>query len=327
MVLTTGLYHHKLWRRFSYHLARNGTAQTEAAIELLGAVDLGGTYLRSALVDDRGQLTRRSRVLVRPHEETTQLADAVRTLVAGREAARVIIGMPGRVDRRAGRLEQARNLPASWIAGLNARVLSEQAGCEVVLAGDAELAAIGEAYFGAGTRAGDTAYLTLSTGLGAAATSGGRLLTGHRVGLQIGFVRPDGPGHPILDTLASGQQLAALARERGRDELTVQQLLELADAGDAGAREVWDRILRYAAWAALVLCHACNPDVLVIGGGLATAGDRLLGPVTEAVQAELAAGSGAVVEVRRSLLGDDAGLAGAGAFGAATDGLPGLAPA
>ena len=113
--------------------------------------------------------------------------------------------------------------------------------------------------------------------MGFAATSEGRLLAGHRVGFQLGFIRPGGPGQPLLDSLASGQQLAALARATGRDELTIQQLLELADAGD-----------------------------------------RLLQPLAEAVQAELAAGSGLAVEIRRSALGDDAALAGAGAFAAAT---------
>ena len=104
----------------------------------------------------------------------------------------------------------------------------------------------------------------------------------------------------------------------GRDELTIQQLLELADAGHAPARVTWERIVRYGAWAALAVCHAVNPDVLVIGGGLTAAGDRLLRPLAEAVQAELATGSGLVVGIRRSTLGDDAALAGAAAFAAAT---------
>lgn len=284
----------------------------------LGAVDVGGTHLRTALAGPDGRLSARARVRIRPHDEISQVADAIRALVAGHQVARVIVGMPGRIDRRTGRLEQARNLPITWIAGLNAAGLSEQAGCEVVLAGDAELAVIGEAWFGAGTRTGDTAYLTLSTGVGFAATSQGRLLAGHRVGFQLGFIRPDGPGQPLLDSLASGQQLAALARATGRDELTIQQLLELADAGDPRARQTWERIVRYGAWAALAVCHAVNPDVLVIGGGLTAAGDRLLQPLAEAVQAELAAGSGLAVEIRRSALGDDAALAGAGAFAAAT---------
>jgi glucokinase len=293
----------------------------------LGAADVGGTYLRTALAAPDGRLTARARVRIRPHDEISQVADAIRALVADHPVARVIVGMPGRIDRRTGRLEQARNLPIAWIAGLSAARLSEQAGCEVVLAGDAELAVIGEAWFGAGTRTGDTAYLTLSTGVGFAATSQGRLLAGHRVGFQLGFIRPDGPGQPLLDSLASGQQLAALARATGRDELTIQQLLELAAAGDPPARLTWDRIVRYGAWAALAVCHAVNPDVLVIGGGLTAAGDRLLRPLAEAVQAELAAGSGLVVEIRRSALGDDAALAGAGAFAAATAALSTGAPA
>jgi glucokinase len=293
----------------------------------LGAVDVGGTHLRTALAGPDGRLAARSRVRIRPHDEISQVGDAIRALVADHPVSQVVVGMPGRIDRRTGRLEQARNLPISWIAGLNAALLSERAGCEVVLAGDAELAVIGEAWFGAGTRTGDTAYLTLSTGVGFAATSGGRLLAGHRVGFQLGFIRPDGPGQPLLDSLASGQQLTALARDMGRDELTVQQLLELVDAGAPQARLTWARIVRYGAWAALAACHAFNPDVLVIGGGLSTAGDRLLQPLAEAVHAELAAGSGLVVEIRRSALGDDAALAGAGAFAAATADLPAAARA
>jgi glucokinase len=302
----------------------------------LGAVDVGGTHLRTALAGPDGRLASRSRVRIRPHDEISQVGDAIKALVDGHQVARVVVGMPGRIDRRTGRLEQARNLPIAWIAGLSADRLSEQAGCEVVLAGDAELAVIGEAWFGAGTRTGDTAYLTLSTGVGFAATSQGRLLAGQRTGFQLGFIRPGGPGQPLLDSLASGQQLTALARATGRDELTIQQLLELADAGDPQARQTWTRIVRYGAWAAVAVCHAINPDVLVIGGGLMTAGDRLLQPLAGAVQAELATGSGLVVEIRRSALGDDAALAGAGAFAAATGGtgaagaasaLAGAAPA
>jgi glucokinase len=299
----------------------------------LGAVDVGGTHLRTALAGPDGRLASRSRVRIRPHDEISQVGDAIKALVADHQVTRAVVGMPGRIDRRTGRLEQARNLPIAWIAGLSADVLSEQAGCEVVLAGDAELAVIGEAWFGAGTRTGDTAYLTLSTGVGFAATSGGRLLAGQRVGFQLGFIRPGGPGQPLLDSLASGQQLAALARDAGRDELTIQQLLELADAGDPPALETWARIVRYGAWAAVAVCHAVNPDVLVIGGGLMAAGDRLLQPLAEATQAELATGSGLAVQIRRSALGDDAALAGAGAFAAATGAaggagaLAGAAPA
>jgi predicted NBD/HSP70 family sugar kinase len=296
----------------------------------LGAVDVGGTHLRTALAGADGRLAARARVRIRPHDEISQVGDAIKALVADHQVTRVVVGMPGRIDRRTGRLEQARNLPITWIAGLSAGRLSEQAGCEVVLAGDAELAVIGEAWFGAGTRTGDTAYLTLSTGVGFAATSGGRLLAGQRTGFQLGFIRPGGPGQPLLDSLASGQQLTALARAAGRDELTIQQLLELVDGGDPRARLTWARIVRYGAWAAVAVCHAINPDVLVIGGGLMTAGDRLLQPLAEATQAELASGSGLVVEIRRSALGDDAALAGAGAFAAATgaaSALAGAAPA
>jgi len=290
-----------------------------AAEVTVAGVDLGGTYLRSALVDRRGQLTRHARVRTDLSRRTDQVLEALRSVIAGVSVEGAVVGVPGRVNRATGQLEHARNLNPAWSLGLNAAALSDAVGVPVVLAGDVELAAIGESYFGAGTLEGDTAYLTLSTGVGAAVTSQGRLVSGRRVGLQIGFLRPGGLSGPILDTLASGQQLDAFARDLGLPAMSVNELLTRAANGDPGAKKIWQQLLGHAQWAAVSLCHICNPDVLVIGGGLATAGELLRRPIAEAVESDFSS-IGMTVDVRLSALGDNAGLAGAGAWATASRG-------
>jgi glucokinase len=293
---------------------RKGAEAALGADEVtLAAVDLGGTHLRSALVDSEGRLTRHSRVRTDLSRSADQVIEALRSVIGGDSVGGAVVGVPGRVNRTTGQLEHARNLNPAWSVGLNAAALSDAVGVPVVLAGDVELAAIGESYFGAGTLEGDTAYLTLSTGVGAASTSQGRLVSGRRVGLQIGFLRPAGLSGPILDTLASGQQLDAFARDLGLHEMPVNELHARAAKGHPDAARVWCQLLGNAQWAAVSLCHICNPDVLVIGGGIANAGEPLRGPIAEAVASDLSA-SGMVVAVRLGALGDNAGLAGAAAW-------------
>jgi glucokinase len=272
------------------------------------AVDLGGTHVRAARVAPDGALRRRVRERTDHAERPDQLVRLVRDLAEDGGVGRAVLGLPGRVDRTSGTLEHARNLPPSWIGLLTRDWLEDRTGLAVELAGDVELAAVGEAWFGAGVRDGDTVYLTFSTGVGAAATTAGRILAGRRAGFQIGYVRLPG-SELLLDALASGQAIRAPAGEPGPAD--VGELLARADTGNAAARRCWDGIVEHACWTAELMCHVVVPDVVVVGGGLAAAGDRLLGPVAEAVRLRGTPGRVGAIEVRPASLGDDAALIGA----------------
>jgi glucokinase len=275
------------------------------------ALDLGGTHLRAARVGGDGTISRRVRTRTAHSERPDQIVDILQDLAADGGVRAAVLGLPGRVDRSSGELQHARNLPPTWTTYLTRGWLEERTGLSVDLAGDLELAAVGEAWFGSGTTEGDGVHLSFSTGVGAAATTRGRLLAGRRAGFQIGYLRPPGAPGPLLDTQASGQTLAAYATQTGRRVLSVEELIGRADNGDPVARRHWEGLVEHACWTAELMCHICVPDVITVGGGLTAAGDRLLGPIAEAVRRNGVPGADGGIEVRAGLLHDDAALLGA----------------
>jgi len=285
----------------------------------VAAVDLGGTRVRAAVVDSHGNILRRVEAST-AHDLATpeQVPSLIREVVAGENITRAVIGLPGRIDGARGRLGFARNLPIEWLAYLNEEWLSSKTGLDVSLGGDAELAAVGEAYFGAGVTDGDTAYLTFSTGVGAAALSGGRLLATRRTGFQIGLIPQTPMAGKLIDTLVSGHQIEAFFRTGRHGVPSVQELLRLADQGDVGAAHLWQSIAQHASWVAVLMCHIACPDVLVVGGGLSNAGSRLLNPMEDALRRYGPQELEQPIRLTTCARGDDAALAGAAAWHVAT---------
>jgi glucokinase len=280
------------------------------------AVDLGGTHMRCAEVDDNGTVTGRV-VHPTPHDGTG--VSALTTLMANITGCRrAVVGVPGRVDYRRGKLEHAPNLPAGWVPGLTEAGLGAAVGLPVALANDADLAAVGEAYFGAGRVHSDVAYITLSTGVGAGITVGGLLVHGRRslaeVGHEIIDLTRQRAGQPAtLEDLASGTALGKAATAAGIGPLGVD-VTRAVDAGDADAIRIWGDLVAAAAAGIVNLVWTFSPDVVVVGGGLGLVGDVLLDPVRAAVRSDGPPAVDPPVEIVQATLGDDAGLAGAAAW-------------
>lgn len=128
------------------------------------AIDLGGTQMRAALVSKDGSVFRRSgRPTPLGDQDLDSLFELADEVVTG-DVSTAVVAVPGRVDYRLGRLEHAPNLPDRWTGLLGQDHLENQLGLEVALANDADVAAVGEAYFGAGRHFEDVAYITVSTG-------------------------------------------------------------------------------------------------------------------------------------------------------------------
>src|SRR5271156_6380051 len=135
------------------------------------AADVGGTQMRAALVDDEGRVLLR-RTVPTPAEADVpaSLTDLIATVAADRSHGAVshaVVGLPGAVDYEAGRLLWAPHLPEQWPDQLSNEGLTAHPGLPVSIANDADLAAVGEAWFGAGATSPAIAYLTISTGIGA----------------------------------------------------------------------------------------------------------------------------------------------------------------
>lgn len=280
------------------------------------AVDLGGTSMRVARVDPEGDVADRREVDTGddPHE----LVDLMREVQAVGSVTTGVVGVPGRVDYHGGLLEHAPNLPDQWDAILRENVLSAELGLHVSLANDADLAAVGESWFGAGRDFADVAYLTVSTGIGAGVVTGGLLVHGRRSLAEVGHTVVDGQaladGRPsTVEELGSGNALDRLAEEVGLD-VTGRELVARVRGGDEAAAKVLTRVITAAAIGAVNLAHLFTPDVIVVGGGLGLNGDLVLDPIRALLETRGPRGLPEPITVVNAALGDDAGLAGAGAW-------------
>lgn len=282
------------------------------------AIDLGGTKMRAALVDAGGAVCDRIECETPNEPEIDSLIDLARKVLRGADVDRAVVGVPGRVDYRLGALEYAPNIPQGWVDALREPVLAKALGVEVSLANDADLAAVGEAWFGAGRSFADVAYLTISTGIGAGVVTGGLLVHGRRSVAEVGHTIVDGrellAGRPAtVEELGSGTSLSELAREAGLAD-DAPALVELVKQHDVTATRVFERVVYAAAIGAVNLAHLFTPDVIVVGGGLGLVGDLVLDPIRRLIAERGPRALPEPIAVVNAALGDDAGLTGAGAW-------------
>lgn len=286
------------------------------------AVDLGGTRMRAAIVDASGRVLER-RVAPTPHDGhgPAALIALAADVLARRSVVTAVVGVPGRVQYGSGQLEHAPNLPASWVPSLNEATLSDLLDMPVALANDADMAAVGEAMFGAGRPFADVVYVTISTGVGAGVVLGRRLVHGARSLAEIGHTIIDRrallDGRPAtVEELASGPALARHAAALGLDA-TSADVVALVDV-DERARTAWGDGVHVAGLAIANLAHLFAPDVFVVGGGVGLTGERLLAPIRDLLAAYGPRGHVTGPTVVGAALGDDAGLVGAAGWRLAT---------
>jgi len=302
------------------------------------AVDLGGTHIRSALINERGE------ILARAERETLAkegpdpviglIEACIRDVSRGTEA--ISIAAPGPLNPWKGIIHQAPNLPG-WHEVPLADILHRAFKVPVYLNNDANLAALAEYRFGAGQGANDLIYLTISTGIGGGIISQGRLLLGTKgLAAEIGhmILEPEGPpcgcgGRGHLESLASGTAIARRAVEeikRGTEtsiarlvegelsKVTAKVVAQAAQEGDPLAISIFKEAGFYIGWGIANLLHTLNPQLVILGGGVSKAGDLLFDPVRATVKARTMPSYQEGLRIVPSTLGDDVGLLGAAAF-------------
>lgn len=284
-------------------------------------IDLGGTYLKAVAVSADGTVRQRS---TRPTDDDG--AGAGRWVAAARAAidefapaqggppAAVGVCAPGlaAVDGRSiahlpGKLYGLAGL--DWTNALERRPL-------VPVLNDAHAALLGEAWIGAARGRQHVVMLTLGTGVGGAVISDGRLLRGAigRAG-HLGHMslNPDGAvsitGMPGAIEVMIGDCTVA-ARTRGRFTRTAD-LVAAHRAGDAEATQLWRRSIRALGCAIGSYINLFDPELVVIGGGIAQAGDALFEPLAAELDRVEWRPGGHRVPVVAATLGEWAGAIGA----------------
>jgi glucokinase len=298
------------------------------------AIDIGGTKIAVALVDDTGalqaQLVRPTIPSLDPEEVFAPAAAAVREVLGSRppsdQPLRVGIGSAGPIDAPSGTIAPV-NI-AAWraypIVERVAATVEQATGgpATVGLAGDGHCFALGEHWLGAGRDVDTMVGLVLSTGVGGGAVIDNQLFagtTGNAVHLGHISVNAWGPrcvcgGHGCVEMYARGPALVAAARQRGwRGGPDAQALTADARAGDPVACEVIEVGMR--ALAAGIATTATELDVrtFVLGGGVSRAGDVVFEPLRRHLRDFAVLGYVVDLEVRPAVL-ENAGLLGAAAL-------------
>jgi len=296
------------------------------------ALDLGGSKLATGRVGRDGRILQRAEHATDTSGQDALVAqlEAAIAELAGDGAAGLGVGIPSLIDQRTGVPGASVNVP---LAGLPLRErLEKRFGIPVALENDANGAAVAEHRLGAGRGTRHMILLTIGTGIGGGLVLNGELYRGAiGAAAELGHVTIalDGipcqgfcPGLGHLEVLASGtaaERLAAevaaarpesaLARE---PELDGRALVRLAEEGDADALEVVDTIGRRLGAGVAGYVNVFNPEVIVIGGGFAEAGELLLEPVRAVVAEQALPTARDGVRIVPAELGPDAGLVGAG---------------
>jgi glucokinase len=288
---------------------------------LVIGVDLGGTKIAAGLVDgDGGVRERRERMT--PTESQEALLEALEEAVAellGADVAAVGIGVPSIIDRTTGRALGSVNIPLDDV-DLDDR-LRARFGLPVAIENDANAAAFAEWRFGAGQGASSMVMLTLGTGVGGGVVVGGQLLRGLA---EFGHIVIEHDGRPCqgtctgrghLEAYVSGTAATAAARAAFGPAADAYRLVRLANEGDAQAIGVLREIGERLGSGIGTLVNVFDPELVVVGGGFAAAGDLILEPARAILRREAVGPAKERVQVVRAKLGTAAGIVGAALVG------------
>jgi glucokinase len=315
-------------------------------------IDLGGTNIKSGVVDDDGQpyssVSLATRAALGPEEGLRTLAEAARQAVKAsgldwKEIKAVGLGSPGTMDIEAGLLLDPPNLPGWDNLPIRQR-LAEMLDKPTVLQNDANAAAYGEYWAGAGRDAKSLGLFTLGTGIGCGIIDRGRIIVGrHSNGAECGhmIIQMENArqcscgayGH--LEAYASATALVKRAVEALEDGtpsrlqdawakgvLSSRAIAEAAEAGDALGRRLMRETARYLAVGAVNLMNTIDPDMILFGGGMIAAGTTLLTDIRNDIKSLAFPIPAASTRIEYAALGGDAGYIGAAGCARLTYGTP-----
>lgn len=303
-------------------------------------IDVGGTNLRGALVDSDGKIIKRLKIASQAEEGIeaviNNLVSLIRSIGEGADVSGVGFGIPGIIDFKNGVITQAPNISNvnNYPIRENLRVrLGDE--MRVIIENDANCAALGEWWMGAGKDVGSIVMITLGTGVGGGIILDGKLWRGaDGMGGEVGHmtIYPDGArcncgNFGCLESYSSATAIRRMVKEALADtnsktvlrELVIDEdpgripevVMKAALEGDGAALGIWEQFGIALGIGMASLVNILNVEMIVLGGGVAQAWELFI----DQARAELKKrGLRAPVErvrVMKSVLGDDEGIIGA----------------
>lgn len=307
-------------------------------MSLTVGVDVGGTKVLAGVVTPDGEVlatVRRPTPSQDVNDTARVIAEVVRELDEDYSIAAVGVGAAGWIDASRSVVLHAPNL--AWRREPLRDRIQERVDLPVVVENDANAAAWAEYRFGAGREQHHLILITVGTGIGGGAVVNGEIYRGHfGMAAEFGHVRVVPDGHPCgcgasgcFEQYASGKALVRFARQRAREDAAAARMLlgmaggqvdnidgpmvtRAARSGDAASLAAFAELGDWLGWGMADLVSAWDPQCIILGGGVAEAGDLMSNPARETYAKVTALrGRTEVAEVRIAALGNKAGLIGA----------------
>ncbi|GAX02701.1 glucokinase [Secundilactobacillus pentosiphilus] len=311
------------------------------AKSLIG-IDLGGTTTKIAFVSREGDILQKWSI---PTDVSENGKHIVPNIIASLKKTMtdsgytkdqfmgIGMGTPGAVDIENGTVIGAYNL--NWTTTQRVRdQIQAGVGLQLVLENDANVAALGEFWKGAGEKDSDVIFVTLGTGVGGGVIAGGQLLHGINGGAgEIGHITVQPNGYlctcgkrGCLEQYSSATGIVHVAKDMAaeftgksrlkelfdsHEEVTSKMVTYLADNGDILASRIVDRVSFYLGLALANCANILNPANIIIGGGVSAAGNTLLQPTTRYFQENSFPAVRDSTRLKLAQLGNDAGAIGA----------------
>jgi len=255
-------------------------------------VDLGGTNLRAALIDDQGQIRRLVKTDTQAAQGAThvlhRIADTIQMLPGWEEAKGIGMGIPGGVSKDGETTVLTSNLVG--FEGFPVRsYLSALLGKPVAMENDGNVACLAEALLGAGQGLETVVYVTLSTGIGGGICINGRLLLGaHGCSGEFGCISCDPKRVPYgdlppgaIESEASGEALVRKAKTSLNLAFShAGEVYALANSGHPAAEALVNQVVQDLAVTLSNIACVLDPDIIVLGGGCLKSAELLLPRLT-----------------------------------------------
>jgi glucokinase len=310
------------------------------------AADIGGTKIIIALVSESGRILAEDRIPTLPDEGVSAVIERLftaidgllgRNLVKSSELHGISIACAGGIDTERGVVVTSSPNLSGWYDIPLKDIMEERYKVDTFVLNDASAAALGEQQFGAGKGVANLVLVTVGTGIGGGIITNGRLYLGARGGAgEIGHMTIDVNGPDCgcgsigcLERLASGTAIArdAIQRiEQGEksslaemaggevENITTEMIGTAARNGDPLAVDVLSKGVSYLATGIVNLVNIFDPEMVIIGGGMAEMGDLIIDPVKKMVAERTFSIAARSTRIVTAQLGNRAGVYGAAAF-------------
>ena len=304
-------------------------------------VDVGGTNVKIALVDFDGKIIYSNTVPTRAEmgyeAGVNNIKQAIKELMQETSATAKTIeaigfGLPGQIDYKEGLVKNLQNIPG-WVNIPLAKIIEEEFSIPTRLDNDVRCAALGELNFGAGKGCENLICITVGTGIGSGIVLNGKLVRGAaNAAGEIGHIKMQMTGGPLcgcgdygcFEAYASGPAIVTMAKEYisgGKSAkykemapdgiITPYLVAQAALQGDAVSIQIFKQMGKIIGTGLASVVNLLNPQKIIIGGGVADAGDILLEPIRQTILDRAMPIQGQSVEVVPAQLANSAGVIGA----------------